>query len=44
MCGFSDVLRGNYFGREPVKRTEVKLRVGKRMERLQLRLRSLERW
>ena len=29
MCGFDGVRRGNYFGGEPIRRTEVKVRVGK---------------
>ena len=29
MCGFDGVLRGNYFGGEPIRRTEVEVRVGK---------------
>ena len=44
MCGFDGVWRGNYFGGEPIRRTEVEVRVGGlRMERLQVRNRSLER-
>ena len=27
MCGFDKVLRGNYFGREPIKRTDVEVSV-----------------
>ena len=40
MCGFDGIQRGNYFGREPIRRTEVEVRIGK----LQVRMRSLERW
>ena len=29
MCGFDVVRRGDYFGREPIGRTEVEVRVGK---------------
>ena len=29
MCGFDGVHIGNYFGGEPIRRTEVELRVGK---------------
>ena len=29
LCGFDGVRRGNYFGGEPIRRTEVELRVGK---------------
>ena len=29
MCGFDGVRRGNYFGGEPTRRTEVEVRVGK---------------
>ena len=29
MCGFDGVQRVNYFGGEPIKRTEVEVRVGK---------------
>ena len=29
MCGFHGVRRGNYFGEEPIRRTEVEVRVGK---------------
>ena len=29
MYGFDGVRRGNYFGGEPVRRTEVEVRVGK---------------
>ena len=29
MCGFDGVRRGNYFGGEPIRRTEVEVRVGK---------------
>ena len=29
MCGFDGVLRGNYFGGEPIRRTEVEVRVVK---------------
>ena len=29
MCGFDGVRRGNYFGGEPIRRTEVEERVGK---------------
>ena len=29
MCGFAGVRRGIYFGGEPVRRTEVEVRVGK---------------
>ena len=28
-CGFDGVLKGNYFGGEPIKRAEVEVRVGK---------------
>ena len=29
MCGFDGVQKGNYFGGEPIKRTEVEVRVRK---------------
>ena len=29
MCGFDGVRRGNYFRREPIRRTEIEVRVGK---------------
>ena len=29
MCGFDVVWRGIYFGGEPIRRTEVEVRVGK---------------
>ena len=29
MCGFGGVQRTNYFGGDPVKKTEVEMRVGK---------------
>ena len=29
MCGFDGVGRGNYFGGEPIRRTEVEVKVGK---------------
>ena len=29
VCGFDTVQRGNYFGGEPIRRTEVEVRVGK---------------
>ena len=29
MCGFDDVQRCNYFEREPIRRTEVEVKVGK---------------
>ena len=29
MCGFDEVQRGNYFGREPTGRSEIKVRVAK---------------
>ena len=29
MCGFDEVQRGNYFGREPITKTEVEERVKK---------------
>ena len=29
MSGFDEVWRGNYFGGEPIRRTEVEVRVGK---------------
>ena len=29
MYGFDETLRGNYFGREPIRRAEVEMRVGK---------------
>ena len=29
MCGFDRIQRGNYFGREPIRRAEVEVRVGK---------------
>ena len=29
VCGFNGVWRSNYFGGEPIKRTEVEVRVGK---------------
>ena len=29
MCGFDEVRRGKYFGGEPIRRTEVEVRVGK---------------
>ena len=28
MCGFDEILRGNYFGGEPIGRAEVEVRVG----------------
>ena len=41
---FNGGWRGNYFGGEPIRRTEVELRVGKlRMEKLQVRMMSRER-
>ena len=40
MCGFGGVWRGNYFRGELIRRTEVEVR----MERLQVRMRSQERW
>ena len=41
MCGFDEIQRGNYFEGEPIRRTEVGLRVGKlRMERLRVKMRS----
>ena len=44
MCVIYGFRRGNYFGGEPIRRTEVEVRVGGlRMERLQVRNRSLER-
>ena len=36
MCGFDGVRKANYFGKEPIRRTEVEGRVGiLRMERVQ---------
>ena len=29
MCGFDEIQKGNYFREEPVRRTEVEVRVGK---------------
>ena len=29
VCGFDCVQRGNYFGGEPIRRTEVEVKVGK---------------
>ena len=29
MCGFVGIRRGNYFGGEPIERTEAEVRVGK---------------
>ena len=29
MCGFDGIRRGNYFGGEQIRRTEVEVRVGK---------------
>ena len=29
VCDFNGVQRGNYIGEEPIKRTEVKVKVGK---------------
>ena len=29
MCSFAGVQKGNYFGEEPIRRTEVEVRVGK---------------
>ena len=29
MCGFDGIQRDNYFGGEPIRRTEVEVRVGK---------------
>ena len=34
MYGFNGVQRGNYFGGEPIRRTEVKVRVVKLMKRM----------
>ena len=31
MCGFDGIWRGNYFGEEPIRRTEVDVRLGKLM-------------
>ena len=28
MCGFDGIWRGNYFGGEPIGRTEIEVRVG----------------
>ena len=40
MCGFDGILRGNYFGGEPIGRAEVEVRVGKvKKERPQVRVR-----
>ena len=39
MCGFDRIRRGNYFGEEPIRRTEVEVR----MKMLQVRMRSRER-
>ena len=29
MCAFNGIQKGNYFGEEPIRRTEVEVRVGK---------------
>ena len=29
MCGFDGIRRGNYFGREPIGRAEIEVRMGK---------------
>ena len=29
MCGFDAIRRGKYFGEEPIRKTEVEVRVGK---------------
>ena len=29
MCGLDDIQRGDYFGGEPIRRTEVEVRMGK---------------
>ena len=39
MCDFDSVQKGNYFGREPIRRTEAEVRVG--TERLYVRIESL---
>ena len=39
ICGFDGVQRDKYFGGEPIRRTEVEVR----MERLEVRMRSQER-
>ena len=46
MFGLDDIQRGNYFRVEPIRRTELEIRVGGslRMERLQVKVRSLEIW
>ena len=45
MRGFNGIQRGNYFGGESIRRSEVEVKVGKlRMKRLQVRMKSLERW
>ena len=43
MCGFNGIERGNYFEGKTI-RSEVKVRLGnfKKMERLQVRMRSME--
>ena len=35
MCGFNGIQRGNYFGREQIRRTEIEMRVGKLREKVQ---------
>ena len=44
MCGLNGVWRGNYLGREPIRRSEVEVRVvGKlKMKMLHIRMRSRE--
>ena len=37
MCGFNGVRRGNFFGGEPIRRTEVEVRVGKLKSRKAVR-------
>ena len=44
MCGFDGIQRGNYYEKEPIRRTEDEVRGGKvRMEKLHIGMRSLER-
>ena len=45
MRGFDGIQRGNYFGGEPITRTEVEVRVESlKTKRLWVRMRSLESW
>ena len=44
MCGFAGGQRGNYFGGEPIRRTEVEVRVGKlKNGKAAVKMRSQER-